>query len=80
MPKYPCPCCRCFTLDAVNEYTICPVCFWEDDPVQREFPDRSGGANGVCLLDARENYRRFGACREDLVGHVRGPFPDELSE
>ena len=39
-----------------NSYHICPVCFWQDDAVQLEDPDFSGGANKVSLKEARANY------------------------
>lgn len=34
--KYKCPCCSFYTFyDKPNgNYDICPVCFWEDDPIQ----------------------------------------------
>jgi hypothetical protein len=60
-----------------GSYEICPVCFWEDDPVQNEDPAFVGGANRACLFDARLNYIRFGACEESSVGNVRPPMPSE---
>ena len=34
--KYKCPCCGFYTFDEKlnGNYDICPVCFWEDDPIQ----------------------------------------------
>lgn len=52
----PCPCCGSLTLSACGEYEICPVCNWEDDPVQAEDPDYSGGANVLSLKQARHNW------------------------
>lgn len=80
MPKHPCPCCGCFTLDSRGEYALCPVCFWEDDPLQREDADRPGGANPVSLTEARNNYRSFGACQADMRSHVRSPRTEEIPE
>lgn len=36
--KYKCPCCGFYTFDEKpnGNYDICPVCFWEDDPIQLE--------------------------------------------
>ena len=36
--KYKCPCCGFYTFDEKPDgnYDICPVCFWEDDPIQAE--------------------------------------------
>ena len=56
---------------------ICPVCFWQDDLVQLRWPVLAGGANGPSLIEAQENYRRFGAVEERLVQYVRPPTPAE---
>ena len=79
MKKYKCPCCGYYTLDTRDEYDICKVCFWEDDPVQRRDETDDGGANKVSLIQARKNCQSFGACEEWLLKYVRGPEPTELS-
>lgn len=61
-----------------GSFVICPVCFWEDDDVQLENPDFSGGANRPSLNQARSNYRTFGAKDEQARSHVRSPRGDEL--
>ena len=78
--KYKCPCCEFYTFDKKpnGEYDICPVCFWEDDPFQAENPDLEGMANTVSLNQARENFKKFGACEQDMVKNVRSPKKDEL--
>ena len=77
--KYPCPCCGNLTLPerAGGTYEICPVCLWEDDPVQLRDETYEGGANRVSLKQARKNYAEFGACEESLKDHVREPLPEE---
>ena len=47
--KYKCPCCGFYTFDEKPDgnYDICPVCFWEDDPIQSEDIEYEGGANRV---------------------------------
>ncbi|WP_208413300.1 CPCC family cysteine-rich protein [Xanthomonas campestris] len=45
----PCPCCGRRTITELGNYEICPVCRWEDDPVQSEDPNFSGGANELSL-------------------------------
>ena len=75
--RFCCPCCGYYTLESVGEYEICPVCFWEDDPLQRDKPDLEGGANKFSLNESRENYKKYGACEERLVSHVRKPLPEE---
>ncbi len=64
--KYPCPCCGHHTFDRPpgKTYGICSVCFWEDDPLQLNDPSLSGGANAVSLNEARENFKKFGACEK----------------
>ncbi len=79
--KYRCPCCGYYTLSVRPKgyYDICPVCFWENDPVQLGRPDYAGGANGVSLNQARANYRQFGAVTADALRYVRKPRVDELA-
>jgi hypothetical protein len=81
MPKkYRCPCCGNFTLDnEPGNFDICPVCYWEDDNIQADDPYYEGGANEVSLNQARENYRKFGACEECCLDAVRPPTEDEKS-
>lgn len=79
--KYKCPCCGYYTFlsKPIGEYDICPVCFWEDDPYQSDNHDIEGMANTVSLNQARENYKKFGACQEDMIKYVRPPQEDELT-
>ena len=78
--KYKCPCCGFYTFDEKlnGNYDICPVCFWEDDPIQLEDNEYEGGANRVSLIQARHNFLLFGACEEEMKMHVRKPKEDEL--
>lgn len=48
-----CPCCG---QTQVDDYDICDICGWENDPVQRNKPDYRGGANEMSLIEAREAY------------------------
>jgi hypothetical protein len=77
---YPCQCCGFLTLTdpATGSYEICPVCFWEDDPVQNEDAAFSGGANSVSLAQARENYIQCSACKPEFSGKVRPPRINEV--
>lgn len=76
--KYKCPCCGYYTFEERESYDICPVCFWEDDPVQLNNPTFEGGANEVSLLQAQKNFKEFGACQPGVVSRVRSPKKDEL--
>lgn len=53
MKEIKCPCCGKAT---VSEYDICPVCNWENDPIQFEHPGIRG-ANKMTLAEAKEAYR-----------------------
>ena len=76
--KHRCPCCGYYTLETVGEYEICPVCYWEDDALQESDPTMGGGANELCLLESRENYKSFGACEERYLKYVRKALPEEM--
>lgn len=73
-----CPCCGFYTLPGSGNFDICPVCFWEDDPVQEDDPDFAGGANETSLNESRKNYERFHACEERYKDRVRDPRPEEM--
>ncbi len=76
--KYKCPCCGYYTLTSAGAYDICPVCFWEDDPVQEDDPCYAGGANDLSLLECRKNFEIYGACEERFKDRVRKPKPEEI--
>ena len=80
---YPCPCCGCRTFPVPKEDAvayICPVCFWENDVFDPEEDAPSDENRGMTLLEGRENYRRYGAVRPDLVQYARPPKAEELPE
>ncbi len=74
-----CPCCGYFTLPGHGRKDICPVCFWEDDPVQSAHEQSREGANPVSLAEARKNYAGFGACETEVLPYVRKPLPEEAA-
>ena len=80
--KYKCPCCGYLTMPRKppGTFDICPVCFWEDDPIQFQDINYVGGANKPSLKQARENFLKFGACEQRSVKHVRRPLPEEMLE
>ncbi|MBH9663718.1 hypothetical protein L0Z19_27105 [Burkholderia multivorans] len=53
----PCPCCESPTIGVRGDYEICPVCGWEDDPVQSDDPTFAGGANQSSLNEARKHWQ-----------------------
>lgn len=56
-PMQPCPCCAELTMASTGEYEICPVCGWEDDPLQASDPSYAGGANDSSLDQARLDWK-----------------------
>ncbi len=80
MTSYACPCCGCLTYSEPPDggYEICPVCFWEDDPIQFADPSFEGGANRPSLNQAREYYKQIGACDPRDKEYVRPSTKDEL--
>ncbi|RRB09386.1 CPCC family cysteine-rich protein [Larkinella rosea] len=81
MTKYTCPCCGYRTMDlGPGHYEICPVCFWEDDPIQKQNPNYDGGANKVSLRAGQQNFINFGACEEDMRVYTRPPNNEELRD
>ena len=77
--RYACPCCGYLTLDEKppGTFQICTVCNWEDDNVQFDDPTFEGGANKESLMQARANFRSFGASSRRHLSSVRAPLPSE---
>ncbi|MBC6613219.1 hydrolase (plasmid) [Hymenobacter sp. NBH84] len=80
--RYPCPCCHYHTFQepATGEYIICPVCFWEDDPVQAVEPTFVSGANQVSLRQAQVNFVALGVSDPTFKRQVRLPTTEELPD
>lgn len=53
-----CPVCGKYLFAEAGDYDICPVCNWENDPIQSDNPDFSGGSNVMSLNEARKAYRK----------------------
>lgn len=67
-----CPCCGRRTLEGSGQYEWCGLCLWEDDPHDRDDPERGHHANGVSLSDARDNYLKTGLFAEGAKRLLRG--------
>lgn len=72
-----CPCCGHRVLDSRACYDLCPICYWEDDPVQIADPWFEGGANVPCLEEAQRNFTACSAMEQRFVEFVRPPDGDE---
>ena len=55
--RHKCLCCGKGIVEGNQLYDICSVCGWEDDLVQAEDPDYSGGANQMSLNEARKAWK-----------------------
>ena len=75
--KYVCKCCGCAAMTFADENDTCPICYWKRDSVQEKNTDSAVGANSVSLVEARKNYKAFGACEERFCEKVRKPYTDE---
>ena len=81
--KYKCPCCGYYTYPVPPEEDsgfICDVCFWENDTFLSSDIEPSDSNHGLTLVQAKENYRKFGACCKDMLQYVRHPKADELKK
>ena len=56
--RHKCPVCGKFEFPHVGSYDYCPVCGWQDDPIQEDEPDEDCCANQMSLNEAREAYKR----------------------
>lgn len=61
-------------------HDICPVCFWENDPIQNDNEKYVGGANDISLSEAKANYQKLGAVKQEHIKCVRSPYSDEISK
>jgi Cysteine-rich CPCC len=81
MEKFACPCCGYKTIYREDTfYDLCPVCFWETDPIQLADPTYKGGANRPSLTEAQQNFILFGACEKDVFPYTRLPLADEMRD
>jgi len=80
--RYPCPCCAFYTFreEPVGEYSICTVCYWEDDPIQRADPTYEGGANALSLYQAQQYFRDSGSADPNCLAYARKPNREELPD
>ena len=71
-----CPCCGYYTLNSRNMNDICPVCYWENEPI--EDPNEFDECNGISLNEARKNYIKFGYSNKRDKLWVRKPRKKEM--
>ena len=54
--KMKCPVCGKFEFEEYGDFDICPVCNWENDNLQYDEHNYSGGANDLSVNEARIEY------------------------
>ena len=75
-----CPCCGYLVFKERGGWEICPICYWEDDPVQIADPWCPGGANRPCLEESQRNYAAYGAMEQRFVEYVRAPNSKDVQD
>ena len=55
-----CPVCEKHEFDAWGDFDVCPICGWENDGVQMNNHNLSGGANPESVNEARKIYQATG--------------------
>lgn len=58
-------------------YSICPVCGWEDDPVQYDDPDHEGGGNVESLNQVRAAFDAWRIAGMSPDSRRRAPLAEE---
>jgi len=79
--RHKCMCCGYYTLVGNSEeiaYDICDVCYWENDGCKND--EDFSTCNHMTLGQARENFRKYGACDMESAENVREPKYYEMSE
>ncbi|WP_418222761.1 CPCC family cysteine-rich protein [Clostridium isatidis] len=75
----PCPCCGFITIpnngDALSY--VCPVCLWEIDLFLKSDNEASDLNHGLTLIEARKNYKDYGAVLYNLKEYSREPLEKE---
>lgn len=65
--EWPCP---VYGFDSFGvppgSYGICPVCGWEDDPIQIRHPRMRGGANGGSIFDYQQQFEKWNICETGI--------------
>lgn len=52
-----CPVCGKYEFEEDGDFDICPICGWENDGVQNDDHDYTGGANKMSVNQARKAYK-----------------------
>lgn len=53
-----CPVCGKYDFAKDNDFDICKICNWENDGLQLDDPNYSGGANELSLNEYKKDYEK----------------------
>ena len=73
MQRTTCPSCGYLVFESDPTDEICPICYWQFDPVDNLLGSTVAEPNRVSLLEAQRNYEAFGASEPRLAPFVRAP-------
>lgn len=71
MEKYKCPVCKEYEFEMANDFDICHVCFWENDGLQSENPNMTGGANLLSLNEYKQNWNKINTIVPTLIKKLK---------
>lgn len=77
--RWKCACCCNKTIFGylIHYYNEpCPVCYWQNNNEQNNNSEKEG-INKITLKEAKENYQKFGAIKEEYIELVRKPTDKE---
>ena len=55
-----CPCCGYKTLGEREAWEICPICFWEDEPITDPYVGTGGPNGSLSPYEAQQNFVAIG--------------------
>jgi hypothetical protein len=75
-----CPCCEMHHFKNKDFYEFCPICDWQDDPVQRRDAAYIGGANKLSLNEFKIQWSDKQLLQEISQAEIScsTPIPPEL--
>lgn len=78
--KHLCPVCRKHCFSEYGSYEICPVCKWEDDPVQGKDHCFYGGANNLSVNESQLYYYLKGRPASEKLAQLEKEFADDTKK
>jgi len=69
--RHKCLCCNYLSLLTKDDFEICEICYWEDDPLTKEVNKISSINHGLTLEDAKKNFVKFGAVEQKYIDQVK---------